>query len=153
MFCGIAPSQILHIIIHKSMLYELLSNLIGWFTLTILWLHITLIYLLWRVQVAHIAWIYLLWWIRLSGRCSSAHFTSSDAAYGFIKLQFEKFTQTVAETMLKFYYCLIWARLFPSSSFIDFGRISKKCISWRMLTKFQQSRQTRSRVGQSFAVE
>ena len=30
-----------------------------WFTLTILWLHITLIYLLWRVQVAHIAWIYL----------------------------------------------------------------------------------------------
>ena len=38
-----------------------------------------------------------------SGRCSSAHFTSSDAAYdGFIKLQFEKFTQTVAETVLKF---------------------------------------------------
>ena len=30
-----------------------------------------------------------------------------NAAYdGFIKLQFEKFTQTVAETVLKFYYCL-----------------------------------------------
>ena len=58
-----------------------------WFTLIILWLHITLIYLLWRVQVAHIAWIYLFWWIRLirqqfvancssSGRCSSTHFAS-----------------------------------------------------------------------------
>ena len=70
-----------------------------WFTLTILWLNITLIYFLWRIQVAHIASIYLLWWIRLfrqqfvingssSGRCSSAHFTSSVAAYdGFIKLE------------------------------------------------------------------
>ena len=38
-----------------------------------------------------------------------------------------------------------------SSSFIDFRRISKKCIIWRMLTKFQQGRQ--SRVGQSFAIE
>ena len=38
-----------------------------------------------------------------------------------------------------------------SSSFIDFRRISKKCISWRMLTTFQQGRQ--SRVGQSFAIE
>ena len=38
-----------------------------------------------------------------------------------------------------------------SSSFIDFRRISKKCISWRMLTEFQQGRQ--SRVGKSFAVE
>ena len=67
-----------------------------------------------RGQVAHIAWIYFLRWIRLirqqfvvncssSGRCSSTHFTRSDAAYdGFIKLQFEKFTQTVAETALKF---------------------------------------------------
>ena len=80
-----------------------------WFTLTILWLHIALIYLLWRIQVAHIAWIYLLWWIRLirqqfvvnsssSDRCSSAYFNSSDS---LIKLQFEKFTQTVAETALK----------------------------------------------------
>ena len=65
------------------------------------------------VQVAHIAWIYLLWWIRLicqqfvvhcssSGQCSSAHpahFTGSDAAFdGFIKLQFERFRQTVAKT-------------------------------------------------------
>ena len=32
-----------------------------------------------------------------------------------------------------------------------FRRISKTCISWRMLTDFQQGRQ--SRVGQSFAVE
>ena len=38
-----------------------------------------------------------------------------------------------------------------SSSFIDFRRISKKCISWRKLTKFQQGRQ--SRVGQSVAIE
>ena len=38
-----------------------------------------------------------------------------------------------------------------SSSFIDFRRISKKCISWHMLTEFQQGRQ--SRVGQSFAVK
>ena len=38
-----------------------------------------------------------------------------------------------------------------SSSFIDFRRISKKCISWCMLTKFQQGRQPR--VGQSFAIE
>ena len=30
--------------------------------------------------------------------------------------------------------------LFTSSSFIDFRRISKKCISWRMLTKLQQGR-------------
>ena len=38
-----------------------------------------------------------------SGRCSSAHFTSSDTAFdGFIKLEFEKFTQTVAKTVLKF---------------------------------------------------
>ena len=33
----------------------------------------------------------------------------------------------------------------------DFCRISKKCISWRMLPKFQQGR--RWRVGQSFALE
>ena len=38
-----------------------------------------------------------------------------------------------------------------SSSFIDFRRISKKCISWRMLTESQQGRQ--SRAGQSFAIE
>ena len=38
-----------------------------------------------------------------------------------------------------------------SSGFIDFRRISKKCISWLMLTKFQQGRQ--SRVVQSFAIE
>ena len=41
-----------------------------------------------------------------SGRCSSAHpadFTGSDAAFdGFIKLQFERFRRTVAETVLKF---------------------------------------------------
>ena len=100
------------IITHQSMLHELLSNLIG--SLLLYYDFILLIHLLWRVQVAHIAWIYLLWWNRLirqqfvincssSGRCSSAHFTSSDAAYDeFIKLQFEKFTQTVAETVLKF---------------------------------------------------
>ena len=52
-------------------------------TLTVLWLHITLSYLLRHIQAAHIAWIYLLWWIRLIrqqsvvdcsswGRCSSA---------------------------------------------------------------------------------
>ena len=52
------------------------------------------------------------------------------------KLQFGKLTQTVA-----------------ASSFIDFQRISKKCISWRMLTKLQQGRRSRSRVGQSFAIE
>ena len=100
-----------HFITHQSMLYELLSKF-DWFTLIILRLHVTLIYLLCRIQVAHVAWIYLLWWIRLirrqfvavsSGRCSSAHFTGSDVAYdGFIKHQFEKFTQTVAETVLKF---------------------------------------------------
>ena len=120
-----------------------------WFTLTILWLHITLIYLLWRVQVAHIAWIYLFWWIRLtrqqfvancssSGRCGSARFTSCVL----------QFSQTVAETVLSFYYCLIWAHLCTSSSFIDFRHISKKYISWLMQTKFQQGRQ--SRVGLSF---
>ena len=52
----------------------------------------------------------------------------------------------MAETVLKFLL-----HLFTSSSFNDFRRISKKCISWRMLTEFQQGRQ--SRVGQSFAVE
>ena len=61
--------------------------------------------------------------------------TSSDAASdGFINLQFETITQTVAETVLKF---LVLS--------------SKKFISWRMLTKFQQGRQ--SRVGQSFVIE
>ena len=105
-------------------------------------------------------------WIRLirqqfmvncssSGRCSSAHFTSSDAADDrFIKLQFEKFTQTVAETVLKFLLLsdlieLICLRLHASLIFAIFPRSAS--ISWHMLTKFQQGRQ--SRVGQSFAIE
>ena len=38
-----------------------------------------------------------------STQLSSLHSTSSDAAYdGFIKLQFEKFTQAVTEAVLKF---------------------------------------------------
>ena len=63
-----------------------------------------------------------------SGRCSSAHFTSSDAASdGFIKLQFEKFTQTVAETVLKFLVLsdsieLICLRLQASLIFAVFPR-------------------------------
>ena len=80
--------------------------------------------------------------------CSSAHFTSSDAAYdGFIKFQVEKFTQKVAETVLKFLLLSYLSSFVYVSSFIDFRRISKNCISWRKLTKFQQGRQ--SRVGQS----
>ena len=123
------------------MLYELLSNLIG---------SILLYYDFIFVQVTHIAWIYLLWWIRLirqqfvvncssSGRCSSAHFISSDVAYdGFIKLQFEKFAQTGRNSAeVSTAVLLDRAHLFASSSFIDFHRTSKKCISWRMLTKFQ----------------
>ena len=137
------------------------SEQFDWLTLTTLWLHITLMYLLWCVQVAHIAWIYLLWWSRLihqqfvvnwssSGRCISAHFTSSDAASdGFIKLQFEKIAQAVAETVLKFLVLsdlieLIGLRIQAS---LIFYCISKKCISWLMLTKFQQGRQSRVRVG------
>ena len=75
----------------------------------------------------------------------------SDAAYdGFIKLQFEKFT-TVAKTVLKFLLLSYFNSFVYVFKLIDFRRISKKCISWRILTKFQQGRQ--SRVGQSFAIE
>ena len=78
------------------------------------------------------------------------------AAYdGFIKLQFENFTQTVAKPVLKF-LLLSYLSLFvyTSSSFIDFRRISKNRIIWCMLTKIQLGRRSRSRVGQSsFAIE
>ena len=113
--------MIIFTIIHQSNLLYSMSFWTIWLvhSLTILWphrtliyllwhlqvLHIAWIYLLWYLQVPHIAWIYLLWWIWLicqqfvvsyssSGQCCSAHFTSSDAAYdGFIKPQSEKFTQ------------------------------------------------------------
>ena len=67
------------------------------------------------------------------------------AAYDGFRLK-SSCTQTVAETVLK-----SPLHLFTCSSFIHFRRISNKCSSWRMLTEFQQDRQ--SRVGQSFAVE
>ena len=57
-----------------------------------------------------------------SGRCSSDVFAGSDAANdGFIKFQFEKFTQPVSETVLSF--CCIYCRptcSFTSSGFINF---------------------------------
>ena len=58
----------------------------------------------------------------------------------------------MAETVLKFLLHLSsFVYVFKLHPEIDFRRISKKCISWRMLTEFQQGRQ--SRVGRSFAVE
>ena len=69
------------------------------------------------------------------------------AAYGRFRLK-SSCTQTVVKTVLIMKFLL---HLFTSSSFIDFRRISRKRISWQMLTEFQQGRQ--SRVGQSFAVE
>ena len=89
------------LIIHQSMLYELLSSLIAWFTPTMLSLHITPIYLSWGIQAAHIAFIYSLIYLDLfvndlrSTRLQfsrlmqlSFHASSEDAAYEeFIKLQ------------------------------------------------------------------
>ena len=139
------------------------SEQFDWFTLTILWLHITLIYLLWRIQVAHIAWIYLLWWIRLiRQQFWSTAVLQVDAAQltllavmlhmmDSLNFNLKSLHKQWPKQCWSFYYCLTCAHLFTSSSFIDFRRISKKCISWRMLTKLQQGRQ--SRVGHSFAIE
>ena len=57
----------------------------------------------------------------------------------------------MAETVLKFLLLSYLSSFVTSSCFIDFRRISKKCISWRMLTKLQQGRQ--SRTGWLFAFE
>ena len=83
-----------------------------WFTLTILWFHITLIYLLWRVHVAHNL-PFLVDSIDSSAVCGQLQFLRSMqlkltllAVCCIWWVQFEKFTQTaaetVAETVLKF---------------------------------------------------
>ena len=149
--------EYLLIIIHQSMLYEPFSNLIGLLLLYYDFIfHWFTFYDSFKFFILHRFNFYggFDWFV--SSLWSTAvlqFFTSSDAAYGFIKLQFEKFTQTVAETVLTVLLLSYLSSLFTSSSFIDFRPTSKKCISWRMLTKFQQGRRLRSRVGQSFAIK
>ena len=72
--CNICQRAISQIIIHQSMLHELLSNLVG---SLLLYYDFILIYLLWYIQAAHIAWIYLLWWIRLIRQQSVVDCSSS----------------------------------------------------------------------------
>ena len=104
-----------------------------WFTLTVLWLHITLIYLLWHIQAAHIAWIYLLWWIQLIRQqsvvnCSSSGWCSSaDLLTGMLQmmdsLNFNLkslYSQSLKQCW-RFYCHPTWACLFTSSSFNDFA--------------------------------
>ena len=81
-----------------------------------------------------------------------AHFTGSDAAFdGFIKLQFERFRQTVAETVLTFLPLSYLSSFVYVFKLHRFSPYFQEVHSWRMLTKLQQGRQ--SRVGQSFAIE
>ena len=104
-----------------------------WFTLTVLWLHITLIHLLWHIQAAHIAWIYLLWWIRLirqqsvvdrssSGRCGSADLLAVMLQMmDSLNSSLERWHSQWLKQCWSFYCRPTWACLFTFSSFIDFA--------------------------------
>ena len=103
-------TEIKVVIIHQSILYELLSNLIGSLLLYYAFiLHWFTFYGAFKLLILHGFTVF--WWIRLirqqfaancssPGRYISGHFTSC-AAYDGFGLK-SSCTQTVAETVLKF---------------------------------------------------
>ena len=147
-------------IIHQSMLYELLSNLIGlpYYTMTS---YCTDLPFMARSSCSYCMDLpFIVDSIDSSTVCGQLQFFRSMQLSSLyqqhmmdsLNFRLKSLHKQWPKQCWSFYHCLTWAHLFTlSSRFIDFRRISKKCISWRMLTKFQQGKQ--SRVGQSFAIE
>ena len=149
-------------IMHQSMPYELLSNLIGslllyydfilhWFTF---YGTFNLLIFHWFTFYGGFDWFASSLWSTAVLQVDAAQLTLPAVMLHMmdsLNLSLKSVHKQQPKQCRSFHYCLTWAHLFTSSSFIDFLRISKKCVSWRMLTKFQQGRQ--SRVDQSFAIE
>ena len=149
-------------IIHQSMLYELLSNLIGSLLLYYDFiLHWFTFYGTFKLLILHgitfyggFDWFVSSLWSTAVLQFDAAQFTLSAVMLhmmDWLNLNLKSLHKQQPKQCWRFCYCLTWANLFTSSSLIDVRRISIKVISWRMLTKFQQGRL--SRVGQSFATE